>query len=156
MIQVSMYQVFRHDAHPDAMVNAKDYLSAAWDGGYGETALPDEMLYLYKEEQDLDVRQPKGAELLRLANDFTDKEKLQFLNATGAHMNAQDLAGTPKAIHFAIEKVGKQVFEDHWRGLLTLVRDNFPELLESHAGQPGGLGTLLAALRAKLEEHPDA
>ena len=84
-----------------------------------------------------------------------NNEKIQFLTSTGAHMNAQALSNTPKAVHFAIEAVGKQDFQGHWHRLLTMVRDSFPQLLVAHAGQVGGLGALVDALWEKLVENPD-
>jgi hypothetical protein len=118
--------VFDHNSSEDDLRRAKNYTRAAWDTGYGETALPMELLFSYRNVSDPSKRTAAGKKLLKLTRGFDDNEVGSFVNAFGYLMNANLYVKIPEAHHIEISDYAMQIFYDN--------KDVFQELVGKMAG----------------------
>lgn len=145
MIETYTLRVFEHFATPEDVDRFHVYLRSAWEAGYGESALAEELLLLYKEMEASSERRAEADRLYELAEDFNSAELGNFLNSLAANTSADLLSSNPRARHRAIEIVGKEVVLDNKKIVSKLLEKLLAESPDSlRAGPISHLATLLA------------
>jgi len=148
MIESYTLRVFEPFSTEEDIARLREHLRAAWEAGYGETALAEEIVLAYKLSPDPSpARHADIAKLYRMADSFTSRELQNFLNSLSVNADTELLSGNPQPRHFAIAEVGLLAIEENRDTVVKLLEKLLRELPESIKEKP------IAALDKLLNEH---
>lgn len=129
LLQAYQNLVFSPAAAPNDLERGRFYALAAWNNGFGETALASELLYLYRETSDANMRRAESTRLLGYADTFDESKMGVFLNAFGSLLDPRLLAKQPEPGHHAIAEVATAILDDQWQRFDTLSQKISPGIL---------------------------
>lgn len=156
MLQAYGNLVFSPAVQDGDAARARLYCQAAWNHNFGETALPFELVYDFKEETDPNRRREKIATRLDHGKTFDEMETAQFLNAFGAMLDPELLAKQPEPQHYAISRVAQEIMDIFWARFDDLSSKVNVDSLLARGLRLRGLPRLLEEIKKRKSSQPPA